>query len=275
MTIVGSSEPVQLAPAFERDDQGRWTTTLRWRGLRDQLLDLASGFTTRARIIQEDSVWHLLEVSIAGLSTSETAPSPDEQIVTIYDLDYAGASFDLWLRPDVQEELKKIEDPAGRAQFKADLTALCKGERVVMKFNEGGRATQAELKLDDLLSVASTAGMDLAVIEPLADSLVSGDEELELEIPVVKVQRVAPPGSSIRADFGGLSKYIATPTMLARYPAMPPIIRENISGQLNNGFWKVLAPRVKTQDATRVVIEEAYEYKPKYNRWTYGNPLPA
>jgi hypothetical protein len=274
MTLYGTSDVVELAPILDRDDQGRWTTTRRWRGLLEDLQTLADSLGGRTRISQEDAVWHLMELTVAGLLSGGSAPAPDTQIVTVYDLDYARGQRSHWLRADVQAELAKITDPAGRAQFRADVTAIAKGERVVLDITTG-RATQRALVWADLITAALGFGIDTTLLTNLVSSLAAGDEEFVFEVPIVKVQRVAPPGSSIRAQFGGINRYLSTATLLNRYPDLPEIIAENISSQLSAGYWQIAAPRIKTQDATRVLIEELYEYADSYNTWSYGAPLTA
>ena len=195
--------------------------------------------------------------------------------MTVYDLDYARGQRSHWLRPDVQVELAKIPDVASRAQFRADVTAVAKGERVMVDVTEGGRATQRALSWTDITAAVAQFQVNVTLIGEVANSLAVGDEEFVFEVPIVKVQRVAPPGSSIRADFGGINHYITTNGLLARYPELPPIIAENIQGQLSEGYWQIAAPRIKTQDATRVLIEELYEYADSYNTWSYGAPLTA
>jgi hypothetical protein len=273
MTLYGTSDPVELPPIFDRDDSGRWTTIRRWRGLQEDLQALADTFVGKVKISQEDAVWHLMEAPSAGLVAGGASPSPDEQVVTVYELDYAKAQRSHWLRPDVQAELAKITDPAGRAQFRSDITALARGERVVLNVSEAGRATQTALDFETVLAAAAQFGIDGDLFRQLASSLAAGDEEFMFEIPVLKVQRVTPPGSSIRAAFGGLNRFIATSTLLGRFPSMPDIIRDGIERDLAVGYWLINAPRVKTQDATRILVEEMYEYSQDYNQWSYGAPL--
>ncbi len=273
MTLYGTSDPVELPPIFDRDDSGRWTTIRRWRGLQEDLQALANSFVGKVKISQEDAVWHLMEAPSAGLVAGGASPSPDEQVVTVYELDYAKAQRSHWLRPDVQAELAKITDPAGRAQFRSDITALARGERVVLNVSEAGRATQTALDFETVLAAAAQFGISVDLFRQLASSLAAGDEEFMFEIPVLKVQRVTPPGSSIRAAFGGLNRFIATSTLLARFLSMPDIIRDGIERDLAVGYWLINAPRVKTQDATRILVEEMYEYSQDYNQWSYGPPL--
>lgn len=275
MTLIGTTDAVELAPLLERDDLGRWTTIRRWRGLRSDLEALAESFTGKIRISQEDAVWHLMELTVAGLASGGTTPTPDEQVVTVYELEYARGTRSHWLRPDVQAELAKITDPAGRAQFRADLTAIARGDRVVYTVNTSGRATQQALSWADLLVAATGFGISTSLVTSLANSLAAGDEEFAFEVPALKVQRVTPPGSSIRATFGGINRFISTTGLLSRYPAIPDIIREGIAGDLASGFWQIAAPRIKTQDATRVLVEELFEYSDSYNTWSYGEPLTA
>ncbi len=273
MTLYGTSDPVELPPIFDRDDNGRWTTIRRWRGLQEDLQALADTLVGKVKISQEDAVWHLMEAPSAGLVAGGASPSPDEQVVTVYELDYAKAQRSHWLRLDVQAELAKIIDPAGRAQFRSDITALARGERVVRTVTTSGRSTETALDLETVFAAAAGFGLSVDLFRQLASSLAAGDEEFMFEIPVLKVQRVTPPGSSIRAAFGGLNRFIETSFLLSRFPSIPDIIKEGIQRDLAGGYWLINAPRVKTQDATRILVEEMYEYSQDYNRWSYGAPL--
>lgn len=220
-------------------------------------------------------MWHLLEVTFAGLFLEEgSAPDPDAQVVSVYEIDYARIERSLWLRPDVQAELQKITVGADRGQFRAWVDGLAKGE-FVYRVSSDGRPTSAVVSISDVEQAVARYGMDATLVSNLLLSLAAGEDTWTFELPVLKCQTVAPPNATLRASLGGLNRLIGTDALLARFPDMPAMYQESISTDLGAGFWRINAPRLKTMDATRVQLEQTFDFATDYNPFIYGTPLTA
>jgi hypothetical protein len=117
--------------------------------------------------------------------------------------------------------------------------------------------------------------MDATLIGNLLLSLAAGEDTWTFELPVLKCQTVAPPNASLRAPLGGLNLVIGTAALLARFPGMPAMYKESISAELSTGVWRINAPRLKTTDATRVQLEQTFDFAPDYSAFIYGTPLTS
>lgn len=276
ITRIGSTTHAEISPEYSRQD-GVWYTTRRWRGLRENLLDVADAVGGEATIQEEALPWFILSVRFQGLQTGTSIPAPDSQVTTLYVMDGPQRIDPIWALPEIKREFEKIpiSNLEARAALKADLEALARGERFTTTVDSTGAATNTPITLATVLAAARAAApsIDLDVLNTLFGELARGVDSFVWDDVVITKQTVAPNASSVRATFNRRNRVLRTGTFLSGNPGMPNIMKANIRSQLATGYWRVSSPRIEQVDAATSRLTESFTYSESYSLPIYGAAL--
>lgn len=94
----------------------------------------------------------------------------------------------LWLNDEVAVEMAKFTDPAGKANFKADIEAILRGERTWT--DEDGAFHQ--LDLETIYDTVEAYGIETDIFNDLVKDLAAGVEAELISVPVLQLSRIFP-----------------------------------------------------------------------------------
>lgn len=94
----------------------------------------------------------------------------------------------LWLNDEVAVEMAKLTDPAGKANFKADIEAILRGERTWT--DDAGIIHP--LDLETIFATVSAFGIETAIFDDLVKDIAAGVEAELTSVPVLQLSRIFP-----------------------------------------------------------------------------------
>jgi hypothetical protein len=281
----GSTGVRELTPRLIQSAKGLQTLR-RWRGTMIECRTEAANHGLREmEITEEDYPWCVLEVTYEGwpdATTPSSFPTPDSQIVSLYELDGSRLSRSIWELPKVKAEMIKIRDHGGAganlqglARFRADLLGLSRGEETTYTVPEGAKhgekksVVQKVLTLEGMLQVAGGFGASVSVIRELFEDLSNGIDAYAVDAFILRRRSVGPAAANLLPAFLQMNVPLLTATLKGQVSNAP-------SGLLNvmpNGFWFAQAPVLKQTDENRLELFQQWQHVDEYSRFIYGQPV--
>lgn len=138
-----------------------------------------------------------LQASGLAYSVDPEGTSPDAllhwaaPVVTVVDnwsVRFNEIQQSLWLNDEVAEQMAKLTDPAGKANFKADIEAILRGERTWTD----DTGTIHPLDLATIYATVAAFGIETAIFEDLVKDLAAGVEAELISVPVLQLSRIFP-----------------------------------------------------------------------------------
>jgi hypothetical protein len=138
-----------------------------------------------------------LQASGLAYSVDPEGTSPDAMlhwsapVVTVVDnwsVRFNEVQQSLWLNDEVAEQMAKLTDPAGKANFKADIEAILRGERTWTD----DTGTIHPLDLATIFATVSAFGIETAIFDDLVKDLAAGVEAELISVPVLQLSRIFP-----------------------------------------------------------------------------------
>jgi hypothetical protein len=267
------------------DPQSRfWNFTRTFHGLWDTLAALSPTLGGIQSIRHTGGDWYALTAQFSGLAKSSSPAELNAQIQTVWSLDPARLTKDLWHKPSVAAVLERIPSPVQRAWLRTAIETLARGEMRMPAFPpaESAKPPKVGSKSDEDINITSDeafkrAGIanprDLAELEGQLLSRSKGVSAYPVSSVVLRKTRIAPPAAPDAApDFAGFGRIFTTAALLRLEPSITPIIRTGILAvtAMKTGYWLKEMPGLAQRDATRVDVETHWTFTDDFDDYVYG-----
>lgn len=296
MTLVATSDfdpstdVIEMPWEAAQDPQSLfWASTRTFEGLKATLIKLSPQIGGIQSIRHKEGDFYTLTAQYSAL-TSSGNPSPSQlnaQIQTVWSLDPARLTKDLWNKPSVVAALKKIGDTGWQAWMRNAIETIARGEFQVPALPK--KQTDEPPKLSDktvgdiavtlksaIRLVELTDTKAIAELTGQLDSRSKGVTSYPVASVVLRKTRIAPPNAPDAApDFDGFGRVITTDGLLRVETTIPPIIRAGIQrvSAVKAGYWFKEMPGLQQRDATRVDVETHFTFTDDFDEYVYGKAL--
>lgn len=273
--LIGATGPVEGAPRFVREGgtAGAESTIREWLGYKDDLIALAWGATAPYEISQVSGPVYRLSMTLAGRwDNGVLTTDPNDQVVTVWNLKIQQQRRDLWEHPKALNELLKITDVQGRAQFRRDVTDLCNGEVVSYESDASGTITTVQLTLSAVVdAVVDLWGVDYDIITQLCNEFARGVDGYLYDTFVLSKKRVGPAAATnLIPAFSVINYPVTTAALLAAEPTIPGSMSSPIASQLSGGFWLRNADELNQLNSDQVEVNSQWVFGTSYSEFIYG-----
>ena len=275
MKRTGTPGVVEGAPRLIRDDRGVVTTEREWTGYRSELSDFANTLSTPYRIEQLTGPVYKLTTSTNGnLFSGLPSPSPESQVVTVWDLDVQQQRRDLWELPVVANEIRRIVDLSERTGFLKMCKEFSQGETVHYTYDDAGSIKSAQLTYGAIIDAATLRGLNLTVIKAFLDDLSQGVDSYLHNTFVLSKKRVGPAqATNLVTEFTLVNRAVSNGTLLAQESSIPAAIRAPMASQLSAGAWIRQSDKLNQLDAGRIEVNTQWVWAPKWSILIFGTAL--
>lgn len=236
ITHFGNFDLIELATPQTFNPATGITTQRRFKLLKTS----APAFT--ASLTAQGYAWEYSPDDGSPYATVTTLTSPE--LTTTWTLDGNDLEVPIWQLPAVQAMLSKIPDFKDRANIRADIESIVRGD-----FANDNTRTVASIKAV-LLAVATgpvapglpnVDGRLEQIFEELLRNLIAGAEAFPVSTYVLRKTQVLSPVTNVSPGFQNANKVFTLPALVRDEPGIPL----NIAGILTDigGYWRKTTPQ--------------------------------
>lgn len=183
--------------------------------------------------------------SIVTTLNVDEGSGPETILNDLWELDGNDMEKSIWELPKVRRELEKTLDVWERAQVRANIEALVRGD------SEDGATTPSNF--------------DPAVYTGLISSLISGVEAFPISTYVLRRTLTLPALTTLAPGFANSNRIYTTAQLLAFETSIPA----NLGNTLPAGYWQKKTPTASQQSDGRWVYRVEYWWAEEYDPFIY------
>ena len=183
--------------------------------------------------------------SIVTTLNVDEGSGPETILNDLWELDSNDAEKSIWELPKVRAELRKTGDIWERAQVRANIEALVRGD------SEDG--------------ATAPANFDPEVYSGLLRSLISGVEAFAISTYVLRRVITLPALTTLAPGFSNSNLIYTTAQLLAFETSIP----FNLGNTLPEGYWQKKPPSASQQSDGRWVYRVEYWWAKEYDPFIY------
>lgn len=183
--------------------------------------------------------------SIVTTLNVDEGSGPETILNDLWELDGNDMEKSIWELPKIRRELEKTLDVWERAQVRANIEALVRGD------SEDGATTPSNF--------------DPAVYTGLISSLISGVEAFPISTYVLRRTLTLPALTTLAPGFANSNRIYTTAQLLAFETSIPT----NLGNTLPTGYWQKKTPTASQQSDGRWVYRVEYWWAEEYDPFIY------